>query len=115
MDILKRIFLARNEWWLLVPDQAILASGGQTEGKLLHLAARHRNGKWVMVYLSGGTSFSVRMSKLSATRVTACWIDPRTGDSTPTGMFSNTGVKQFTTPAGWEDGLLVMEALVQSG
>jgi hypothetical protein len=28
MGSLKRIFLARNEWWLLVPDQSVLASGG---------------------------------------------------------------------------------------
>lgn len=109
MGILKRIFLARHEWWLLVPDQSVLASGGQTEGKVLHLAARHEGGKWVMVYLGDATSFSVNVNKLSADRVRACWIDPRTGDLTPIGVFANTGVKAFTTPAGWEDALLVLE------
>ncbi len=113
MGILKRIFLARNEWWLLVPDQSVLASGAQTEGKVLSLAARHQNGKWVMVYLGDMTSFSVNMNKLSATRVRACWIDPRTGDSAPIGVFGNTGVKPFATPAGWEDALLVLEAATE--
>jgi len=113
MGILKRIFLARNEWWLLVPDQSVLASGGQTEGKVLHLAARHQDGKWVMVYLGDMTSFSVNMNKLSAARVRACWIDPRTGDSAPIGVFGNTGVKPFATPAGWEDALLVLEAAAE--
>ena len=80
MGILKTIFLARNEWWLLVPDQSVLASGGQTEGEVLHLAARHQGGEWVMVYLGDMTSFSVNMNKLSAAQVKACWIDPRTGD-----------------------------------
>ena len=63
-----------------------------------------------MVYLADATSFSVQMNKLSATRVSASWIDPRSGDATPIGVFGNTGVKQFTTPAGWEDALLVLEA-----
>jgi hypothetical protein len=110
MGILKRIFLARDEWWLLVPDQSVLASGGQIEGKVLRLAARHEGGKWAMAYLGDMTSFSINMNKLSAARVKACWIDPRTGDSTPIGVFGNTGVKPFATPAGWVDALLVLEA-----
>ncbi len=109
MGILKKIFLARDEWWLLVPDQSVLASGGQTEGQLLHLAARHQAGKWAMVYLGDRTSFSVNMDKLSTARVKACWIDPRSGDSAPIGVLDNTGVKQFATPAGWEDTVLVLE------
>ena len=110
MGILKRIFLARSEWWLLVPDQSVLASGGKTQGKVLHLAARHQDGKWVMVYLGDNTSFSVNMNRLSPARAKACWIDPRTGDSAPIGVFGNSGVRPFSTPAGWEDALLVLEA-----
>jgi hypothetical protein len=109
MGMLKKIFLARNEWWLLVPDQSVLASGGRTEGQVLHLAARHQDGKWVMVYLGDRTSFSVNMDKLSAARVQACWIDPRTGAPAPIGALDNTGVKAFATPAGWEDAVLVLE------
>ncbi len=109
MGILKKIFLARNEWWLLVPDQSVLASGGQTEGQVLHLAARHQGGKWIMVYLGDRTSFSVNMDKLSTARVKACWIDPRTGDAVPIGVLENRGVKPFATPAGWEDAVLVLE------
>ena len=51
MGVLKKIFLARKEWWLLVPDQAVLASGGNVEGQVLNLAARHKDGKWALVYL----------------------------------------------------------------
>jgi len=50
MGILKKIFLARNQWWYLVPDQSIFATGGQTTGQVLNLAARHKDGKWIMVY-----------------------------------------------------------------
>jgi len=109
MGILKRIFLARNQWWMLVPDQSILASGGQTDGELLHLAARHQEGKWVMVYLADKAAFSVHMDKLAAEDVSATWVNPSTGDASPIGRLSNKGVKAFATPDGWEDALLILE------
>ena len=65
MGVLKKIFLARPQWWLLVPDQSVFASGGQTEGDVLHLAARHQDGKWAMLYLADKATFSVDMSKIS--------------------------------------------------
>jgi hypothetical protein len=113
LGILKRIFAGLNEWWRLVPDQTIFAAGGHTEGKVLNLAARHQGGRWIMVYLGDPASFSVDMSKITAGReVDARWIDPRTGASVTVGRFSTTGVKSFSTPDGWEDALLVLEAPV---
>ena len=111
MGILKKIFLGRNEWWYLVPDQSIFASGGQTGGQVLNLAARHKDGKWVMVYLASKASFSINMNKIAtAGKVNAFWIDPRTGDSVTAGSFSNIGIESFSTPDGWEDALLILEA-----
>ena len=52
MGIMRRIFEAREQWWELVPDQSVLAEGGQIEGKLLNLAARHKDGRWLMAYLA---------------------------------------------------------------
>jgi hypothetical protein len=111
MGILKKIFLARNQWWYLVPDQSIFASGGQTAGQVLNLAARHKDGKWIMVYLASKASFSVNMNKITtAGKVNAFWIDPRTGESIAVGSFSNTGIESFSTPDGWEDAMLILEA-----
>jgi hypothetical protein len=110
LRILKKVFLERSEWWYLVPDQSIFAAGGRTEGPILNLAARHKDGKWVMVYLGGQASFSIHMNKLAAARVEARWIDPKTGDSTAAGSFSNTGTESFTAPQGWEDVLLILES-----
>ena len=94
-----------------MPDQSILAAGGQTEGQILNLAARHKDGKWVMVYLADKASVSVNMSKLATTgKAAARWIDPRTGDSAPAGSFTNAGVQSFSTPDGWEDALLILES-----
>jgi len=110
MGVLKKIFMAREEWWRLVPDQSILASGGQTDGDVLNLAGRHKDGKWVMVYLGSKSSFSVNMNKItSGNKVSAFWIDPRTGDSLSIGSFSNKAVESFSTPNGWEDALLILE------
>jgi len=111
LGILKKLFLDRKEWWNLVPDQTIFASGGNTNGQVLNLAARHKDGQWAMVYLASKASFSINMEKIAAgNTVKAFWIDPRTGDSVAIGGFANTGVQTFSTPDEWEDGLLILEA-----
>jgi len=110
LGILKKIFQALPEWWYLLPDQSIFAEGGRTDGQILNLAARHKDGKWVMVYLADKASFSINMNKLAAGKATVRWIDPRTGDSTPAGNVTNAGVQPFSTPAGWEDALLIVES-----
>ncbi len=110
MSILKKIFLDRQEWWNLVPDQTIFESGGNTTGRVLNLAARHKDGKWVMVYLGSKSSFSINMNKIASAKVNAFWIDPKTGDSVPVGAFPNSGVQSFSTPDEWEDAILMLEA-----
>jgi len=110
MGVLKKIFLDLNQWWYLVPDQSIFASGGNTNGKILNLAARHKDGEWSIVYLGSEASFSINMDKIAADRVKASWIEPRTGDSTDIGSFPNTGVQYFSTPNGWEDAILILKA-----
>jgi len=110
MGVLRKIFLAREEWWNLVPDQTILASGGNTSGRVLNLAARHKDGKWVIVYLGSKSSFSVNMNKIASAKVSAFWIDPKTSDSVPISTFPNSGVQSFSTPDEWEDALLVLGA-----
>ena len=142
MSVLKKTFLARNQWWFMVPDQSLFESGGRisdaqlpieiktdkersayvrglgpyvTGGKpgpneLLHLAARHKDGQWAMLYLADNASFSVNLSKLIAPKLNLFWVNPITGEPTPIGQEPNTGVKSFTTPEGWEDSILILEA-----
>ncbi len=111
MGLLKKIFMARKEWWLIVPDQSVFASGGRAEGDVLHLAARHQDGKWAMLYLADRASFSVNMNKMAAVKVDVFWVDPRSGNAVPIGQEANVGVKFFTTPKGWEDAILILEAV----
>jgi hypothetical protein len=111
MGVLKKIFLDLKEWWYLVPDQSIFASGGNTERFVLNLAARHKDGKWIMVYLGDKTAFSINMNKITAgNKVNAFWVDPKTGDLRLIGDFPNTAVQSFSTPDGWEDAILILEA-----
>ncbi|OHB75858.1 MAG: hypothetical protein A2Z25_01385 [Planctomycetes bacterium RBG_16_55_9] len=110
LGILKKLFQDLREWWYLVPDQSIFAAGGRTQGQILNLAARHKDGKWIMVYLGSRASFSINMDKIIAAKVNARWIDPKTGNSTPAGSFSNTDTQSFSTPEGWEDAILILES-----
>ncbi|MCX7048728.1 MAG: hypothetical protein NTX50_24985 [Candidatus Sumerlaeota bacterium] len=101
----------------MAPDQSILVSGGKTDGSILNLAARHKDGKWLMVYLADKAAFSIDMGKLAGSDRggAAFWIDPRTGRQTPTGSSSSRGVQNFTTPEGWEDTLLIVEPAGAAG
>lgn len=105
---MKRIFLERAEWWHLVPDQTLFA-GGNVSGEILNLSARHRDGRWAMVYLGSQASFSIHMDKLAGGQVQASWIDPRTGETQTIGRFATNGVQSFATSDAWEDALLILE------
>jgi len=111
MGILKEIFLDLEEWWYLVPDQSIFCSGGKTTGDVLNLAARHKDGKWIIVYLASKDTCSIDLSKIAAgDEVNASWIDPETGMSTIIGSFPNEGEESFITPDELIDALLLLKS-----
>ena len=109
MKILKDVF-TNSRWWELIPDQQVFASqslGGTT----LNTAARSENGNWIMVYLSRPSCVTIRMNKITASnQAKAFWIDPRTGDSHPIGIYFNSGEQSFTPPADWDDAFLWITA-----
>jgi len=110
MGVLRTIFEAREEWWRLVPDQSLLLDGGRTDGKLLNLAARHEDGRWLMVYLSDPATVTVDAGRVvGGAPAEAFWIDPRSGDSLPAGRTDGDKLV-LTTPDGWEDAVFVLEA-----
>jgi hypothetical protein len=110
LGTLRDIFEGLSEWWNLRPDPSVFASGGNSSGDVLHLGARHKDGKWVLVYCAAPHTFSLAMDKLSSPSARACWIDPRTGHSTFLASYANAGAKSFTTPPAWEDALLLLVA-----
>ena len=109
LGLLKRIFLEREEWWRLVPDQSLLSEGSVIDGQVLNLAARHEDGRWAMVYCGAPASFAVDTRKIADPAVTAFWLDPRDGQKVPVGTLSRHAAEAFSTPEGFEDALLVLE------
>jgi hypothetical protein len=111
LGILKKAFQGLDQWWHLVPDKDLFDRGGKTDGQVLNLAARHEDGRWGLAYLGSKLSVSIRLSKIaSGRRVKATWMDPRDGKRQPAGEFANERIASFTTPEGWEDALLILEA-----
>jgi hypothetical protein len=99
MGILKKIFLDRKEWWDLVRDQAVFIRGENTNGQVLNLAARHKDGLWIIAYLGSKASFSIDMTKVKTSgNRKVFWIDPRTGASRSMGSFPNRAEESFSTP-----------------
>jgi hypothetical protein len=111
LGLLRRILEEREEWWNLVPDQLLLTNGGQTEGRVLNLAARHKDGKWALVYCAAVATVAVDLSRLAGKECDAFWVDPRSAESIPVGHFATQGSETFSAPREWEDALLVVEAV----
>jgi hypothetical protein len=110
MGVYRKILTSCREWWNGVPDQTIFASGASA-GPTLNAAARSSAGDWVLAYLSSATTVSIKMDKITAgDAVEASWFDPTTGARTSIGSFTNRGVQSFSTPTGWEDAVLLLEA-----
>jgi hypothetical protein len=110
MSLYRQILTAIPEWWNLTPDPSILTDGAG-EGAEANLAARSASGDWVLVYLSTPSTVAVRMSAVStASTVEVSWVNPTNAVRTPVGATSSAGVRAFTTPDGWEDALLYIEA-----
>jgi hypothetical protein len=115
LGFMKKAFLSLPEWWLLTPDQSVLTMGAGTTGDVLYLGARHKTGKWAVVYAAAQRMLTVDMSKLSAGPVHAQWMDPRSGTRMALGDLPNTGTHAFGMPGGWEDALLILTTEVGAG
>jgi hypothetical protein len=59
------------------PTQA----GANTDGLVLHVAARHWDGEWVTVHATNETSVPTNLDKIDgADAATALWVDRRSGN-----------------------------------
>jgi len=104
-------------WWKLAPDakhEFVTSGFGEWKQADYATAALAADGSCGLVYLPSGRTFSVDLSKLSAT-ATATWFDPscaalKAVEGSP---FENKGKRAFTPPgrnaAGDSDWVLVLE------
>jgi hypothetical protein len=110
LGVFRRIISSLRHWWTIIPNQSIIAKGVGS-GTELNAAGQSSAADWALVYLSGRCTASIRMDRIKTSEVvTASWVDPRSGDRRAIGTFQYADVKEFSTPEGWEDALLLLEA-----
>jgi hypothetical protein len=115
MQYAKRLLLSRP-FLTRVPDDSILVPdptrtsvpGG---GLYRFVATRDSEGRYAMVYVPVGKTFSVRTDCIRGHTIKAWWFDPRTGKASVIGTFSNTSQHEFTSPNVGEaaDWVLVLD------
>ena len=111
MTILKQTFTSLPDWWMFVPDQTVLKTGGKTAGDALNLGARSTAGKWIIAYVADQPGITVNLAKITAAdSASVKWINPATGSQEIIGKFTVYNPRTFTRPAGWQDALLVATA-----
>ncbi|RPJ83333.1 MAG: DUF4038 domain-containing protein, partial [Acidobacteria bacterium] len=119
VTLMKRILSGLN-WWELIPDQSLFASGVGSE-RALNAAMRSAKNDMALIYLSSQCHAFIQVHKIASKQVKATWINPADGTRKdaggfPTGNltgkpFPDNRVELFTTPGHWEDALLLLEAV----
>ena len=109
MGIMREVLESLPEWWNLVPDQSLIArceAGDPT----MNASARAADGSCGLIYLGGAATIAVCTETLAAAdEIATTWISPTTGERLPASAERSAGVSVVTTPAGWEDALLLLE------
>jgi hypothetical protein len=115
MQIGRRLLESRP-WEMRIPDDSLIIPDAVPAavpgaGRYRFVATRDEEGSYGMIYVPVGRAFSVRTSVLQAGVLVAWWFDPRTGEATNIGVFTNQGVERFVPPQLGEeaDGVLVLD------
>jgi hypothetical protein len=91
-----------------VPDQSMVVENNLFADE--RIQATH--GKdYAFIYTAQGRAITVNMGKISGTKITASWYNPRNGVSKEAGSFDNKGQQKFTAPtAGYgQDWVLILD------
>ncbi len=98
-----------------IPDDSIIVSHeypSAVPGAGMHrmVATRDSEGSWAAVYTPVGRAFSVRLDVINGP-IKAWWYNPRNGEATLVGEYSNEGEQEFQTPTPGEmlDWVLVLD------
>ena len=91
-----------------VPDQSLIVENNLFAGERIQATI----GKdYAFIYSAQGREITVNMGKISGTKITASWYNPRNGVSNEAGIFDNKGQQKFTAPtAGYgQDWVLILD------
>lgn len=86
---------------LIIPTDNSLVIPGT--GNYRFTATRDSEGRYAMIYAPIGRPFSVQLNLLKGPDIQAWWFNPRTGESSKAGNYSNTQVATFLSPNPGED------------
>jgi len=106
-----RSLLESRPWWKLLPDvNNIVAVEGRGTFATNDYAvtALADDGSYALSYLPSRRTLTIDLSKLSGERVVASWFNPRTGEATRLGEFTDKRRRAFETPADG-DWVLVLD------
>ena len=78
-----------------VPDQTLISSGKGTGAN--HMQATRGDG-YAFLYMPSGNTVNVRMGIIAGSQVKGWWYNPRTGEASEIGIFSNSGIRSFDPP-----------------
>ena len=94
---------------VIVTDRVPTAVPGA--GRYRFAATRDSLGSYAMVYIPVGRPFKVHMDKIAGAKVKAWWFNPRNGEATAVGEFSNSGEREFISTDRGEaiDWVLVLD------
>ena len=97
-----RALLESRPWWKLVPDTNNIVA---VEGRGLYgtndyaVTACADDGSFALSYLPTKRTLTLDLAQLSGGRVVAAWFNPRTGESTPIGEFTDKKRRAFEPPS----------------
>jgi hypothetical protein len=96
-----------------IPDQSLITSSAGTDvcnsiGGIVKIpdkiiATRDINRNWAFIYLTKGGAVTIDMSKISKSQVSVRWYNPRNGNYSSVGTYTNSGTRQFTAPSSGVD------------
>jgi len=99
------IITGLDAWWTMAPDHAAVLGGAGQDGRLA-LGASSADAGWHLIYISEPATVTLEPTVAACPRKT--WIDPRTGDRIPATTRPG-GSNTLTTPAEWEDALILAQ------
>lgn len=109
-----RSLMESRPYLIRIPDQTLIDGDALATTDRIQ-ATRASDGSYAFVYTSSGKAVTVRMDKLSGSKVQAYWFDPRKGTTTRAGAWPAKGTRQFTPPSHGEgnDWVLVLDDMAR--
>jgi hypothetical protein len=97
MGFMRRLFELRP-WYMLIPDQSMLASEPGDAADHVQ-AARAEDNSFLLAYLPHGRPVQIHMDRIAGKDIKARWYNPREGTWLDIGTYANTATRKFTAPS----------------